>query len=110
VPKADKLAWLPGVLRGGSGGFCACGWDLVLGFIPRLLIDIVKRERETQAARVLAGPGVTWGHRNNDRLASFKRIAKKLWSQDQSHMASRQNVRNAIMLMDHKSIGELFQT
>jgi hypothetical protein len=47
-----------------------------------LLIDIVKRERETQAARVLAGPGVTWGHRNNDRLASFKRIAKKLWSQD----------------------------
>ena len=28
---------------------------------PLLLIDIVKRERETQAACVLAGSGVTWG-------------------------------------------------
>ena len=28
-------------------------------FLTPLLIDIVKRERETQAARVLAGIGVT---------------------------------------------------
>ena len=55
------VARLPGVLRGGSGGFCASGLE-VSGFGP-LLIDIVKRERETQAARVLAGPGVTWGRK-----------------------------------------------
>ena len=84
--------------------------DEIWSLLVPLLIDIVKRERETQAARVLAGPGVTWGHRNNDRLASFKRIAKKLWSQDRSHMASRQNVRNAINADGCKSIGELFQT
>ena len=30
-----------------------------IGVLALLLIDIVKRERETQAARVLAGLGVT---------------------------------------------------
>ena len=54
LPKADKLAHLPVSPKGLDRGI----------FVSRalgLLIDIVKRERETQAARVLAGPGVTWG-------------------------------------------------
>ena len=60
------------------------GLEVGVFTIP-LLIDIVKRERETQAARVLAGPGVTWGHRNNDRLASFKRIAKSFDGNVETH-------------------------
>ena len=75
-----------------------------------LLIDIVKRERETQAARVLAGPGVTWGHRNNDRLASFKRIAKSFGRKTEATWLLVKMYAMRSMLMDHKSIGELFQT
>ena len=73
VPKADKLAWLPGVLRGGPGVVCACEAGLrdlgPLGVL--LLIDIVKRERETQAARVLAGSGVTWSRTKQRSLSVF---------------------------------------
>jgi hypothetical protein len=36
-----------------------------------LLIDIVKRERETQAARVLAGSGVTWSCMKQRSLSVF---------------------------------------
>ena len=36
-----------------------------------LLIDIVKRERETQAARVLAGSGVTWSYMKQRSLSVF---------------------------------------
>ena len=40
-------------------------------FVVPLLIDIVKRERETQAARVLAGSGVTWSRMKQRSLSVF---------------------------------------
>jgi len=45
----------------GDLGFFALGWFEVWIWdrLVLLLIDIVERERETQAARVLAGVGVT---------------------------------------------------
>ena len=54
LPKADKLGRVPVCLRGLDRAVSA-------SLVEALLIDIVERERETQAARVLAGPGVTWG-------------------------------------------------
>jgi hypothetical protein len=43
----------------GDPGFCAPPGLRDGAFVVPLLIDIVERERETQAARVLAGLGVT---------------------------------------------------
>ena len=59
----------PGVLRGGSGVLFALGFGWGREF--PLLIDIVKRERETQAARVLAGSGVTWSRMKQRSTVSF---------------------------------------
>jgi hypothetical protein len=72
-----------------------------------VLIDIVERERETQAARVLAGPGVTWGWRNNGHLAFMK--SQKASTETLETHGFSSNVRNAIMLMT-LVVGELFQT
>ena len=92
----------------GIRGFLRFGLEVGVFTIP-LLIDIVKRERETQAARVLAGPGVTWGHRNNDRLASFKRIAKSFGRKTGATWLLVKMYAMRSMLMD-LSISELFQT
>ena len=56
--KADKVAVFPGVLRGGPGDFCAL-WFGGYGLRGLLLIDIVERERETQAALCSSG---SWGN------------------------------------------------
>ncbi len=52
LPKADKLAHLPGCLRGRYRGVFASS-------VEALLIDIVERERETQAA---CESSVSWGN------------------------------------------------
>ena len=77
--------------------------------MPCLLIDIVKRERETQAARVLAGPGVTWGHRNNDRLASFKRIAKSFGRKTEATWLLVKMYAMRSMLMDASPLASCFK-
>ena len=102
MPKADKLAHLPVSLRGLDRGISA---PLVLG----LLIDIVKRERETQAARVLAGSGVTWSRTKQRSNASFKRIAKSFGGNVEATWLLVKMYAMRSMLMD-LSIGELFQT
>ena len=56
LPKADKLACLPGCLR---GRFREVFAPSVFG----LLIDIVERERETQAACESSG---SWGNLGPD--------------------------------------------
>jgi len=56
LPIADKLAHLPGCLRGRYRGVFASS-------VEALLIDIVERERETQAACESSG---SWGNLGPD--------------------------------------------
>ena len=81
----------------GDLGFFALGWFEVWIWdrLVLLLIDIVERERETQAACVLAGSGVTWSCKKQRSNASFKRIAKSFGGNVETHGFSS-NVRNAI--------------
>jgi hypothetical protein len=72
VPKADKLAGSAGYPERGIREVFAPVGLCFGGLCPLLLIDIVERERETQAAGVLAGPGVTWDCRNNGRMCLLR--------------------------------------
>jgi hypothetical protein len=62
-PDRTEVCWVP--------------WEgCPVGFLPVvigcLLIDIVKRGRETRAAFILACPGATWGRKKQRSQASLR--------------------------------------